>query len=313
MATFLGFVVAACSNAHPKLKGGQPAQDQSGKPAAIDDEALNALKRGDAATAERLLEPRIEKAEQSPRDSADFVPRIKRAARELETLGVAYINNQDYANAQRVLHRSLALNEQYVGPSSPEVATVLNYLAEAHLGQQDVPAAESLYRRALLIEEPRLQRDTPVMIIYSLRKDHPPTIPGWPAEPVHALTGLERLYAQQQRDAELVQLYSQTLTSREQRFGPDHPFVAVVLEHFALFQMREGNFDQAETLYRRYLTTKEKRLGADDPQVAESYRTYASILHELNRDKDATEFEKRAGPAPAEMPQRFYSAPRPLE
>src|ERR1019366_8744336 len=67
----------------------------------------------------------------------------------------------DYASAEPLLRRALAINEKALGPDHPNVATALNNLAELLQEKGDYTRAEPLLRRALAINEKALDPDHP--------------------------------------------------------------------------------------------------------------------------------------------------------
>jgi len=67
----------------------------------------------------------------------------------------------DYAAAEPLLRRALAIKENTLGPDHPQVATNLRNLAVLLGKRGDYAAAEPLLRRALAIDEKALGPDHP--------------------------------------------------------------------------------------------------------------------------------------------------------
>ena len=67
----------------------------------------------------------------------------------------------DYAGAEPLYRRALAIDEKALGPDHPGVAIDLNNLAALLYTKGDYAAAEPLYRRALAIDEKTLGPDHP--------------------------------------------------------------------------------------------------------------------------------------------------------
>jgi len=67
----------------------------------------------------------------------------------------------DYAGAEPLLRRALAIDEKALGPDHPDVAVDLNNLAKLFETKGDYAAAEPLMRRALAIDEKALGPDHP--------------------------------------------------------------------------------------------------------------------------------------------------------
>jgi len=67
----------------------------------------------------------------------------------------------DYAGAEPLYRRALAIAEKTLGPNHPNTATALDNLAGLLESGGDVAGAEPLYRRALSIAEKALGPDHP--------------------------------------------------------------------------------------------------------------------------------------------------------
>ena len=71
----------------------------------------------------------------------------------------------DYAGAEPLFRRALAINEKALGPDHPAVATDLNNLALLLQNKGDYAGAEPLFRRALAIREKALGPNHPDVAI----------------------------------------------------------------------------------------------------------------------------------------------------
>ena len=74
-------------------------------------------------------------------------------ARLFNQLGVLFDVKADYAEAEPLKRRALAIDEKSYGPDHPEVAIRLNNLAQLLKATNRLAEAEPLYRRALAIDE----------------------------------------------------------------------------------------------------------------------------------------------------------------
>ncbi len=165
----------------------------------------------------------------------------------------------DYAAAEPLFRRALAINEKALGPDHPEVAANLNNLAMLLSAKGDYAGAEPLYRRALAIDE------------RALGPDHPNLAP-----PLNNLAAL--LYAKGDY-AGAEPLYRRALAIDEKALGPDHPGVATDLNNLAELLRTQGDYAGAEPLMRRALAIDEKALGPDHPQVAINLNNLAELLY----------------------------------
>ena len=87
-----------------------------------------------------------------------FGPDDIRLATTLNVLANVYFNQGNYAEAEPLYKRSLAIREKAIGPGLGQlvVALSLNNLAELYLIQGKYAEAEPLYKRSLAIEEKQL-------------------------------------------------------------------------------------------------------------------------------------------------------------
>ncbi len=88
-------------------------------------------------------------------------PQHPGTARSLNSLALLYKAKGDYAQAEPLLKRALAIAEKALGPEHPGTATSLNNLAELCREKGDYAQAEPLYRRALAIKEKVLGPEHP--------------------------------------------------------------------------------------------------------------------------------------------------------
>jgi tetratricopeptide (TPR) repeat protein len=177
---------------------------------------------------------------------------LNNAALSLEGAG-------DYAGAEPLFRRALAIDEKVLGPNDPYVAAILNNLAILLQAKGDFAGAEPLCRRALAIDEKALGKDHPLVAV--------------------DLNSLALLLLAKGDDAGAELLFRRALAINEKMLGPNHPHVATALNNLALLLRTKGDFAGAEPLYRRALAIDEKVLGPDHPDVA----TALNGLAELHR------------------------------
>ena len=118
------------------------------------------------------------------------------------------------------LDRAIAAGEQALrraelelGPDHPDLAKVLDKIADLYREDGLLQEAEPLWIRSLAIREK------------ALGPDHPDVAEG--------LNGLAAYYEKLGRDAEAVTFYDRLLAVREKSLGPEHPQVATVLDTLA--------------------------------------------------------------------------------
>lgn len=79
----------------------------------------------------------------------------------------------------------------------------------------------------------------------------------------------------------------------EASLGPDHPYVAIGINHLALLYSNQGEYAKAEQLYKRSLAIWEKALGPDHPYVTNCLNSLSNLYHAMGKDKEALEVDKR--------------------
>ena len=82
-------------------------------------------------------------------------------ATSLNNLAELYHAQGQYAQAEPLYKRALAIREKALGPDHPDVATSLNNLAALYRAQGQYAQAEPLFKRSLAIREKALGPDHP--------------------------------------------------------------------------------------------------------------------------------------------------------
>ena len=165
----------------------------------------------------------------------------------------------DYAGAEPLYRRALAINEKALGQDDLYVATNLSNLANLLAAKGDYAGAEPLYRRALAINEKALGPDD----LYVATN----------------LNNLANLLAVKGDYAGAEPLLRQAMAIREKALGPDHPDVAQSLNNLASLLLTKGDYARAEPLLRQAMAIREKVLGPNHPDVAQSLNNLASLLY----------------------------------
>jgi CHAT domain-containing protein len=258
-------------------------------------------------------------------------------ATALNSLAELYYDKGDYAKAEPLFQRALAVREKSLGPESPDVANSLNTLAELYRSSGDYVKAEPLYRRALVIREKALGPEHPkvadslnnLAILYMAKNDIAQAI----AHQSRANAISERnlklnlaIGSERQKLAYLATISNQTerTISLQLRHAPDDS-VARNLAVALIFQRKgralDANSESLSALRSRFnaedralldqLTdarTQIARLALDGPQrmSAEQYRDSIKSL-EGQAEKFEAEISRRSDEF------RAYSLPITLE
>jgi len=89
-------------------------------------------------------------------------------------------------------------------------------------------------------------------------------------------------------------LMRRALEIDEKGYGPDHPYVAIILNDLARLLHYTNRHAEAEPLMRRALAINENRYGPDHPDVANTLNNLAELLKDTNRHAEAEPLMRRA-------------------
>jgi len=192
----------------------------------------------------------------------------------LSNLAMLYHEKRQYAAAELLYKRAMAINEKTLGKEHSSVAWDYNNLATLYTMQGKYAAAEPLYTRALAIVE----------------KVHGPEH----LDVVRSLTMLASVYTNQARYAEAELLCKRALAIREKLLEPGDPDVAGCLSFSAANYVMAGRYAEAEPLCIRVLAIREKALGLDHIDLASSIINLATVYHHQGRYAEAEPLYKRA-------------------
>lgn len=244
-------------------------------------------------------------------------------------LGILYLQQARYGEAQPLLEEALELMEQFHGPEHSKTATVVNNLAALLQATNRLAEAEPLLRRGLAIDErsygaehfnvavhlhnlAALLQSTNRLIEAEqlIRRALAIDAQSWGAEhPAVArdLNALAQLLQDTNRLVEAEQLMRRALTIDEQAYGTEHPRVANRLNNLAALLQFTNRLKEAEPLIRRALAISRQSYGAEHPDVATGLNNLASLLQGTNRQGKAKPLVRRG----LAIDERFYGAEHP--
>jgi len=189
-------------------------------------------------------------------------------SRDLNNVAVLLKDMNRFAEAEPLIRRALAIDEQNFGPDDFRLATRLGNLAAVLEATGRFDEAESLLRRALAIGEARCSREHPAIVLY--------------------LNNLDTLLMSTGRWKEGESFLRRALAIDENAYGPDHPSVAAGLinlavllgpyhpsvardlNNIATLYRHTDRFVEAEDLMRRALVAflkSGRSNGYDHPQL----------------------------------------------
>lgn len=174
-------------------------------------------------------------------------PRLEEAERALEA-SQKLMAERKRPEAKAEAERSLALREEVLGSTHPQVAESLRQLSKV-TWQQEPSRAEEHLLRALAILEAAFGPMDPKLL------------------PV--LDTLYAIYVNQGYTSKPEPLVRRALAIHEAAFGKDHPETAEWLSTLGLILYIQGRYTEAEPLYLRALAIQEAALGKEHPALAE--------------------------------------------
>ncbi|MSR56633.1 MAG: toll/interleukin-1 receptor domain-containing protein [Planctomycetaceae bacterium] len=204
--------------------------------------------------------------------------------RVLNQMGQYLQLRAQFAQAEPLKRRALAIDEQSYGAEHPNVAIRLNNLATLLQATNRLAEAEPLMRRGLAIEE------------QSRGPDHPFV--------ANQLNNLAQLLQATNRLAEAEPLMARVVSIFEKSLGEDHPNVATALNNLAQLLQATNRLAEAEPLMRRALAIDEQSYGDEHPNVARDLNNLAQLLQATNRLAEAEPLMRRALAIAADFKRR---------
>jgi tetratricopeptide (TPR) repeat protein len=195
-------------------------------------------------------------------------------SRLFNQIGLLLKGRADFAQAEPLMRRALAIDESSYGPDHPNVAIRLNNLGALLQATNRLAEAEPLMRRALAIDETNYGPDHPNVAIH--------------------LNNLAALLQATNRLAEAELLMRTALVICEKSLGHGHPFVANCLDNLAQLLKASDRLAEAEPLMRRALAIDESSYGPDHPNVAIRLNNLGALLQATNRLAEAEPLTRRA-------------------
>lgn len=172
------------------------------------------------------------------------------AAKSLNDLGLALMDNNKLPEAEEDHREALAIRQQLYGKDNADTATSLNDLSGVYRQEGKLAQAEPMAREALAIREKLFGHEN-LQVADSLRN-------------LSIILGDEGKWTDSESMAREV------LAIRRKLLGAEHPSVAAALDDVAWAVGAMGKQEEAETLERESLAMRQKLLGAEHPDVAKS-------------------------------------------
>jgi tetratricopeptide (TPR) repeat protein len=187
-------------------------------------------------------------------------------------LGATLVDLGEFARAQPVLRRSLALFEKTAGPDSIEAGEAANNLAMVYRKNGDLAQAQAQLERALPLMEKYLGHDSPALAM--------------------AFKNMFIVLVEQKRWDESEPYLMRALEIAKAL--PESFQLAEIEENLALLQAHRGQFHDAAQTMELVIAIEDRTLRPRDPRVAQSLESYSGYLKKINQRAQARQAEDRA-------------------
>ena len=272
-------------------------------------EASNPMGTEGDLTAQELLA----QGEQRIR-ALDGQPQVQ--AQMLDAMGRAHIGLGNYAAADSLLQRALALRRRTAEAPHPGIASGLIHRATALDGRGHYAAAESLAHAALQMRRalfdaphPDVAEGLNDLALYKKRQGHyaaaeslyraalsmQQRAPDIPDQTIAATKNdLGQLLTERGEYVRAESLQHDVLRQRRAHFGDAHPKTAESLNDLAQAVERQGHVAEAESLYREALAIDRKTLGAAHPSTVIDLNNLSVVVERQGRLAEAESLKRRA-------------------
>jgi CHAT domain-containing protein/Tfp pilus assembly protein PilF len=201
-------------------------------------------------------------------------PRHLATLTSMNNLGLLYLCQRHYEEAEPLLQEALRLRREVLGPRHAETLRSMHHLAvlydrEGHYGE-----AEPLYQEAL-----RLFREV-------LGPRDPETL--------GTMNDLAGLFTGQGRYGEAEPLYQETLRISREVYGPRHSGTLTIMNTLAVVYTAEGRYGEAEPLLEAADRFRSELLGPQHPDTITSMSNLAVVYMGQGRYRGAEVLFKEA-------------------
>ena len=176
--------------------------------------------------------------------------------------------------AEALYKRTLAVQEQALGPDHPYVADTLENLAIVYKDQARYQEAENLYKRALAINQ-------------KVHSANHPNI-------ASASMNLANVYLAKGEYAEAEKQLIRALAIEDKVLGKNHPELLATLQNLGIAYTRQKKFSDAERAFKRALAIGEATLASNHPRVASAFYNLAIMYRDAGKNREMLTYSRRA-------------------
>jgi len=228
----------------------------------------NALQSSNRMNESELLYRKIISINRNHEDRQEYL------ATNLTSLGNLLSKQQNYTEAEELLHEALEIRQRILGREHPRTAVTLNNLAQMLRRSGSAESAEPLLRESIEIRK------------ITLGDDHPSVAIG--------INNLALALRDMGRFDEAEPLFRESLERRINHFGEEHPATGIAYYNLAGLKNRIERYQEAEELSRKALQIWTVTFRPDHINLARVRDILAQSLIALNYFSEAEELLKEA-------------------
>ena len=228
----------------------------------------NALQASNRMNESELLYRKIISINRNHEDRQEYL------ATNLTSLGNLLSEQQNYTEAEELLHEALEIRQRILGREHPRTAVTLNNLAQMLRRSGSAESAEPLLRESIEIRK------------ITLGDDHPSVAIG--------INNLALALRDMGRFDEAEPLFRESLERRINHFGEEHPATGIAYYNLAGLKNRIERYQEAEELSRKALQIWTVTFRPDHINLARVRDILAQSLIALNYFSEAEELLKEA-------------------
>ncbi|HEV7889499.1 MAG TPA: tetratricopeptide repeat protein [Pyrinomonadaceae bacterium] len=191
----------------------------------------------------------------------------------LNNLGAYLFNNAELVEAQAALEKSVALREELLGPTHPELAASLDNIGQTLIRQGKLDEAAEYLKRALAMDEEALGPDHPNVAV--------------------RLNNIGEVLRERGAYDDARRHYERALAIFEALPGPTHEDIPTILNNIGLTLHAQDDLKSARTYYERALLIDEAS-DPNHPNVAIDLNNLGSALAILGDVDTARQHLERA-------------------
>lgn len=220
----------------------------------------------------------------------------------LNDFGAALVSSADYAKAELVLQRAVAIGEESPISGRYKQVDALNTLGALYIAQGKFSEAESVINRAKVIIEKRADDGPPPAVLVATvlnsvaivdfllnrgqnaERDYDEALGILKKEngennPDVALTLINKasLYTDTGRYTEAEGFLKQAIAIFDVLHTPTHPYLAAALFRLAFMYEAQHNYSESDPVFMKALAIREAALGLQHPDVAEALIGVANV------------------------------------